>query len=109
MAQKLLAAGTFQLGDTYLQVVPPPTPAAPENDDRDARKVLVSGISRTMSTTLLRDFLESARVNGGPIEDLIHEHGQETATVVFQHVEGKFFCFLNCELFHHVNKCERKQ
>jgi hypothetical protein len=83
-AAKLLAAGHVQFGKTSLKVVCPPP-----MDNTASRTVLVSGIPESMPTDVLKVCLESPKANGGAIEDISHEAGQDTAVVIFKDVEGK--------------------
>ena len=87
VAQKLLDIGSIQFGDSVLSVISPPISAENESDSCN-RKVEVSGIPEKMSTSLLRAFLESPKVCGGEIEDIVHETGSDVATVTFRDIEG---------------------
>jgi len=58
--------------------------------DTTLRKVLVSGIPSLLSTDVLKTYLESETVDGGAVEEIFFETGQETAVVVFKNIEGKF-------------------
>lgn len=78
-ANQLLSCGYVQFGDCRLPVT------------NVERTVVVTGISRSAPTTLLKTLLESAHVNGGKVDDIIHEQGQESAIVTFQSSEGILF------------------
>jgi hypothetical protein len=83
VAEKLLSIGQVKFGESVFKVTSPPPP-----DDTLARTVEVSGIPRLMSTDLLKSVLQSVKVKGGAIDNVRHEVGQDTATVVFQDAEG---------------------
>jgi len=62
-------------------------------DDTALRTVLVSGISRKMPTNVLEMCLKSKQDNGGDLEKIVHEDGQETAVVIFKDTEGvRIYC-----------------
>jgi hypothetical protein len=88
-AETLLAAGHVTLNNSRLKVVLPPSDPEQE-DDSACRKVVVSGISRTLTTNSLKDVLQNPKVGGGAIEELFHELGEETATVIFKDEKGNF-------------------
>jgi hypothetical protein len=98
-AEKLLARGYVEFNKSTLKVTLPPKP-----DDSLPRKLVVSGIPSAMSTDLLKQLLESSKVNGGIIEDIRHETGENSATVVFKDKKGKSV-FIFIELLLQYSYC----
>jgi hypothetical protein len=98
-AERLLTRGYVEFNNTNLKVTLPPKP-----DDSLPRKVVVSGIPKVLSTDMLKQFLESPKVNGGSIEEILHETGEDSAVVVFKDKTGESsFNFI--ELLWHYSYC----
>lgn len=91
-AEMLLSAGHLQFGDALLEICLPPCAS------KITRSVLVSGIPRATPTFAVKAFFESTRVNGGAVDHLTHECGQETAIVTFQDHKGRVYVVVSIEI-----------
>jgi len=98
VAKSLLAAGKMEFGSTVLTVVAPPGEYSSDVGDDSGigppEAVRVTSIPRTMSLQMLRTFLESEKIGGGPIRDIQYRDGDDTAVVCFEHAQGmeRQFC-----------------
>lgn len=106
-AKNLLSAGEIRFGETLLKVVKPQSDAVlpPGNVPSKKIQLLISGIAKTVSTPILKAFLESSKVGGGSIENMIHEPGQDTAIVTFEDPEGNIHLEkipLSCLIFYQL-------
>ena len=61
----------------------------------DKRKVVVSDLPSGVSKDSIQLYFESKNNNGGPVEEVEYEIGDETALVTFQESEGYYLLLLN--------------
>ena len=57
-------------------------------DTGDKKTVCVTGLPSGIHKDYIQMFFESARQNGGPVDNVEYESGDETAVVTFEDSEG---------------------